>query len=470
MPGEPIVLWGISISPNQLIVLIAFICLAAGYFLSVFVNRGRKGEGESDQAVEKERAAGNVSFMKGINYILSDKPDQAIEELVRAASVDTATVETYVALGNLFRSKGEIDRAVRIRQSIIIRPNLEPRLKLQATFDLGEDYRCGGFYDRAIKTFKEVIELDPKMVEAHLRLVQMYEETRDWPNAAAALEKAAKLTGEKPTNVLAHYQVEMGKDLAEKGMNSQARAAFKKAQALDDACVDAHLHQGDLWVREGKPKKALAAWSRLMDVAPEMTFLTFGRLARISADLKDLKPLETFFTECTRKHPTPLAHLTLGRLLARKGEVERSTAELRKALEIDPGLLEARRELGRLLLAEGRVDEALEAYRDLLGNLADPQATFQCGRCGLETTELMWRCPQCFAWDTMTLHRHQPVVVEPLDFPEPPLIERAEIEPRGQLEPPAEEEKVEDSPEAEAAEGEEKSEEKEEVSTAGEAS
>jgi len=401
---------GLDVTVNQLIVLTAFIGLVVGYLLAMAVNRRYRSHNGLESIADKERITSNASFMKGINYILSEKTDQAIEELTRAVAVDTDTVETYIALGNLFRSKGEIDRAIRIRQSIILRPKIDEKVRRQALFDLGLDYRRGGFYERAILTFEDIIRSDPGRLEAYEQLAQIYEEVRDWRKAFEHQEKLAKKTGRRANHILAHYQTELGKALVEQGRLPQARAAYRKALSLEPKCVDAYLHLGDLQFQEGKPKKALATWRKIIEVAPDMTFLTFGRLARLATELKDLEPVVAFLTECAAQDANPLAHLALARLMMQDGQNDRGIEELTQALKLDPDLFEARQELGQLLLAIGRNEEALEAYRDFLEYVAAPEATFQCGRCGFESAQLMWRCPQCAAWDSMTLHRHRPVL------------------------------------------------------------
>ncbi|MEW5723502.1 MAG: tetratricopeptide repeat protein [Thermodesulfobacteriota bacterium] len=427
---EPLDLFGpgLRITPVQLLILAAFLGLVLGYLLALLINRRQQSIPLAGPARDKERAAGNVAFMKGINYILSEKHDRAIEELTRAVSVDTETVETYVALGNLFRRTGEIDRAIRIRQSIILRPNLDEKVRLQALFDLGLDYRRGGFYDRAVGAFEDLARRSPKWIEPWQQLAQIYEETRDWEKAFQTQEKVDRLKGARAANVLAHYQVEMGKVNFDRGQLGQARAAYKKAMSLDPGCVDAYLHLGDLQLKEGKPKKALDTWRRLIKVAPDMTYLTFERLARLAAEMKDLRPLEDFLYESAEKTSRPLAYLALARLHADHGLPDRAVEDLEKALAREPALVEAHRELGRLLLSQGREREALAAYRELLDNLARFEAVFQCGRCGFESRELMWRCPQCYAWDTMNLGRNRPMLFQPPTPPPAPSPGRPETE------------------------------------------
>lgn len=426
----------IQVTVLQFTILVGFISLIIGYLLAMAFLRRPKIDPELEAAKGKERATSNVAFMKGINYILSEKHDQAIEELTRAVSVDTETVETYVALGNLFRRNGEIDRAIRIRQSIILRPNIDEKALLQAKYDLGLDYKRGGFYERALQTFEEVTTAAPGMIDAHRQLVQIYEETRDWDKAAQSAEKIGRITGERPLNVLAHYQVERGKDLFEQGLGAQAKNAYKKAISMHPGCVDAYLHMGDLLLHERKAKKALAVWRKLIDVAPDMTFLVFGRLARLMAVIRDLRPVEAFLRECASVGSNPLAHLTLARLLAEQGKADQAIEELNKALSLDDVFLEARKELGLLLISMGRTEEALEAYREMLNKISGREASFQCESCGFESNALRWRCPQCLNWDTVSLKKQLPRLLAPGPEPYPVKQPQTVEEPSGEKDQP----------------------------------
>lgn len=413
MWSQHVAFWGLDVTLYQFIVLVVFVALLAGYLMAVLVNRRQRAAGVSpDLAQHKDRLVSNTAFIKGINYILTDKPDQAIEELTRAVNVDTDTIETYVALGNLFRSKGEIDRAVRIRQSIILRPDLDDKNRVQAVYDLGLDYLQGGLYERAVRSFEDVIRSDPRRKDAYVQLVRIYEDIRDWQKAFETQQKLAKLNGPPARNVQAHHQVEIGKSLFEKGLLAPAQAAYKKAIALDPGCVDAHLHQGDLLWKEGRPKKAIAAWRKVADVAPHLIYLVFGRLSRISAGIKDVRPVEEFLAECVADGRNAMANLALARLQVQGGKTDEALANLNRAIEIDPELYEAHREKGLILLAADRRDDALRSYQELLDHLAAPEADFECGQCGFVSHELTWRCPQCQTWDSMVLRRHHPILLE----------------------------------------------------------
>ena len=353
---------------------------------------------------------GDGAFFKGIQYILSNDHDQAIEEFTKFVQVNSETIETYIALGNLYRSKGDIDRAIRIRQSIILRPNIDESIKLRALIDLGLDYRKGGFINWALETFKKVLEKQSSNLESLKEIEKIYEETKDWENAFAARQKIAKLEGGKHNHILAHQRTEIGKLYFEKGEFTKARACFRKATTLDRGCVDAFLHLGDLNLRKQDYNSAIKTWKKVLEVNPKFTFLVYRRLEGAYHDMENLSPVFDFLEEITQAHTADaFSHLALAHFLFNKGEAPRALPEIEKALAIDPGFWEARKLLGEILLAQGMQSEALSAYRELIARLNIPYLKFQCNNCGYRPGDLEWQCPQCKKWDTILLHDPNPV-------------------------------------------------------------
>ncbi len=380
--------------PAAAALLIGF--LAGGWFA------GRRWRSRQERlGKQTERSA----MLRGINYILANEPDMAIEELTKAARINSETVETYVALGNLFRSKGEFERAIRLRQTIILRPNIDAETKLRALFDMGLDYRKGGLMERAISCFEDIVRSDPKRVEAYVQLESLYEEIKDWERAYEMQQKVDGLRGGVQRHVLAHLSTEAGKVLAEQGDFNGARLRFKQAIATDPRCLDAYLHYGDLKFRQGNLERAIGLWREASEIEPSLGFLAYCRLEETGAG--DAALAEEFLRECCRQGKDPFALLYLARHLAARGERAEATAALRQALAVDPRLMDARRVLGRLLLEEGRREEALEQYRELLEAVGD-EKRFECARCGYEAEELAWRCPGCAQWDTMTFKHRSP--------------------------------------------------------------
>lgn len=356
---------------------------------------------------EKKQASfvskGDSAFFKGIQYLLSDDRDQAIEEFTKSVQVNSDTIETYVALGNLYRSKGDIDRAIRIRQTIILRPNIDRAIKMRALFDLGLDYKKGGFLDRALETFLDVYKKQPSNTENLEEIEKIYEEMKDWENAFLIRQRIAGLKKGDHKHILAHHLTEMGKVYLENGETSRAKSSFQRAISAHEDCIDAYLHLGDLYFDSQDFRKAMSTWKKVVKIAPRFTFLAYRRLEGAYSKMKNLQPVEEFLKECAEYNSDAFTHLALARYLYNEKDYDGALRELQAALELDPSFWEARRFIGEILLDHGEKEAALEAYRNLIEHMNVRVLEFQCANCGFRPADLHWQCPQCKKWDTITM-------------------------------------------------------------------
>jgi len=392
--AEPLWQWLLNLATQKF-----WLALFVVFFLGVIT--GRFFHRRREKRFRSWSREGDKAFFKGIQYILANDPDHAIEEFTKSVQINSDTIETYVALGNLYRSKGDIDRAIRIRQSIILRPNISETIKLRALLDLGLDYLKGGFLTRALETLSHVIRKEPSNLEALMAVEKIHLETKDWENAFSIRQKIAKIMKGDHARVLAHYQVEKGKAHQEAGDPGKAKSAFEKAIFLDETCLDAHLHLGDLHFQKQDYKKAIASWKKVVDISPAFTFLAYRRLEGAYSKMKNLKPVEEFLKECAGSHPDPFTHMALARYRYNEHDREAALRELDAALELAPSFWEARKFQGEILLEGEMKEEALVAYRDLIAYLNVPHLSFQCSECGYKSSDLQWQCPQCKQWDTI---------------------------------------------------------------------
>ena len=379
------------------ILLWGAIAFVIGVLLGVLIRRSRSGKGDSTSGKR------DPAFLKGIQYIISDDRDNAIEEFTKSVQVNSDTVETYITLGNLFRSKGEIERAIRIRQSIIIRPNISEQIKLRTLFDLGLDYRKGGLLSRALNIFQQVVQKSPSDLKTLREIESIYEELRDWESAYNTRQKIARIEKVNYNNILAHYLVEMGKVEQEQGEDEKAKFLFNKAINVDDRCLDAYLHLGDIYFSEHDYQKAIDTWKMVVNVAPQFTYLAYRRLEGAYSRMKNLKPVEEFLKECSGMSPDAFTSMALARYLYNEGDVDGALRELDSVIVINPSFWEARRFKGEILISQGKEKEILIEYGDMLENLDIPSLRFQCSLCGFEPNELKWQCPKCRNWDTIKL-------------------------------------------------------------------
>ncbi len=407
-------------NPNQKLILGIAIAFAIGLAVGL-LSGSRRSKKASSQSPK-----GDQAFFKGVQYILSNDPDHAIEEFTKSVQLNSGTVETYIALGNLYRSRGDIDRAIRIRQSIILRTDIEEEIRFRALIDLGLDYRKGGFLNRAVETFRKVLEKQPSNREVLEAIEKIYEELKDWEKAFAARKKLASLTNENSQHILAHHLTEMGKAHDEKGAQPKAKACYKKAISTDPNCVDAYLHLGDLYFSKKDYKRAITTWKKVAEVAPHLTFLAYRRLEGAYSQMKNLKPVEEFLKECAASNSDPFTHLALARYLYNAQDYQGALNELNNALALDPSFLEARKFAGEILLERKMKERALKAYRELIPYLNVPFLEFQCTNCGFRPNDLQWQCPQCRKWDTIGIRGSQTETPAPTHQP-PPTLEETNI-------------------------------------------
>ncbi|HIJ35970.1 MAG TPA: tetratricopeptide repeat protein [Deltaproteobacteria bacterium] len=392
-------------TPALQILLAIFIVVLIGVALMGYFRKSRERAGIAAET-------GDKSFFKGIQFLLSDDRDQAIEEFTKSVQVNSNTIETYVALGNLYRSKGDIDRAIRIRQNIILRPNIDEQIKIRALLDLGKDYRKGGFLNRALKTFLQVTQKRPNDVETFEELERIYEELKDWDNAYITRQKIARISRKDFSHILAHYLVENGKICQMEGDLNRAKVFFGKAISTYKGCVDAYLHLGDLFFAREEYEKAISTWKKVVAIAPQFTFLAYRRLEGAYSRMRNLKPVEDFLKECASSNKDAFTHMALARYLYNENDVNGALKEAENALELDPTFWEARRFKGEILISHGKEKEIVADYVEILSLLNMPYLRFQCSQCGFEPDDLQWRCPQCNMWDTIGLVDSSVVVVE----------------------------------------------------------
>jgi len=386
---------GIELNILALVGVVTILGVAIGYFL------GRR-KTRTDKSLRQTGPSRDYSvFLKGIQYILANETDQAIEAFSRAVQINSETIETYVALGNLFRAKGEIDRAIRIRQSILLREKVDQETKLQALFDMGIDYRQGGFLQRAISTFEEVIRRAPKKLDAYKELEALCEATHDWQRAYELQKEISKLSNSNNHYIIAHLQTEQAKAEIERGNLDRAKTHLKKALSFDSGCVDARLQLGELYWLKNRHKKALAIWKKLVQNNSKWAHLVLLRLQERELTPDDEARVLHFLEGMAGENLDAVAHLALASCFMQREKKEQGIASLRRALEIEPDLAEARKMVGEILLEDGDEEGALAEYRTLLHLLEPATKRYRCQKCGLETAEILWKCPGCHNWDSV---------------------------------------------------------------------
>ena len=359
---------------------------------------------------DRRRARETPHYMLGLNFLVSNQPDLAIEELTKAATVDSDALEIDLILGNLYREKGQIGRAIQVHQNLLQRPKLKPLEHAYALLCLGLDYKSGGFVDRALEAFNEVLRLDPGNQYALLNLEKLYEEQHQWREAYDVRQRRAETAGAQPdarsAETLAFLDNELGLQALKQGDFDGAAARFRSAIDLDARAVPAYLHLGDVQRQLGRPADAAATWERAVAVAPERAHLAFERLESAYEALGSpnrfpalCRQLMTSATKDWR------ARVALALHLSKRGQATEALNLLFEALTNHPHGLAIHQAVWRTLRQLGLDPTLVDQYVALAGKAVFYLDPHVCMRCRYRSTELLWHCPHCHEWNSFVEER-----------------------------------------------------------------
>ena len=338
------------------------------------------------------------AYLAGFTYVLSDDPDAAIAELSKAAQLNTETLETYFALGALFRRKGELDRAIRLHRNILLRPGLQTEVRRRAQLELALDYKHSALNDQAVETFEKLLAADPDNQEALLHYRRLLESVADWQRALQIQSRLAGSAGAEQT-ILAHLLASSAR--AQVATDPQQSLTLaEKAVAMQPRSADAQLALGEALIALRRGAQAEGPLRASLDLEPELA----PKATRLWATAGlDSEPLESFLGQQIAARPDKRApfELALAVLFRATERPDLALERLRPLVELTPRFWEARKELGNLLLAQGRAEELRKDYREILRTLGEPALGFACTSCRQRLPEHAFRCPSCEEWDTI---------------------------------------------------------------------
>lgn len=350
-------------------------------------------------------------FLNATQYLISGNKDLAIKEFLNAVDLNRETIETYFALGGLFRSNGEIEKAISIHRSLIARENISEGTRLKALKELALDYDKGGFVDKAIETYKEALKMNRDQQEVILSLCRIFEDIEDWDEAYRYRVMLTKVGHENQAETISHILVQ------------KALIYFKKAdfshcfEDLEDAfrfapSVSAKILQLKLYLVQGNMESAKQLLLELLKGHPMYASFIFVSLAEKYAwDDKTLTEYENrlqvlrgYFLELDDDdlRSSPSVILSKIRLL-KEGKLMQPAHELLSQwMKSGHSVTEVLRiEYIKLLIELGLKDEALVATKDLLEGLNKSLTRHFCSQCGYNSDNIFWRCPQCHRWETI---------------------------------------------------------------------
>ncbi len=364
------------IAANPIISIILSFLLGALFSFLIIMGRRKK------ENIDRKKLE---SYVKGINYIIEDETDKAIKELTETAKIDPDMIDIYVSIGNLFRKKGEINRALIIHKSLLARQNLDKNKKLDIYLNVGIDYRKAGLYDRAKKYFKDALSIAPKNQLAKKLLYEVYEDSRDWENA---LVWHKRFDG-TDKHILAHLYTELGKDKLKEGKTEEAKKNFERAIKEYKECFDALINLGDIYFHYGKIEKAYEFWEKACKIRPELCDVALNRI-------KD----DAILKEKVKKLLLEMPDNDFIRFFAAESYIR--LGEKKKAESLYKSLLKKGITSFSILKRLVEINSETPDYVKLFVNYTpSTPLKYTCTNCGYSSGKLFFRCPKCKSWDKL---------------------------------------------------------------------
>lgn len=377
-----------------------FASIAIGWYL------GRKS-GKKKGAKNNQHHALAQSYAQGLNYLLSERHNDAIEKFIDALEVSSATFETHLALGNLLRKRGEHDQAIRVHQNLLARPSLNRISQQKAQLELARDYIAAGWLDRAERLLQELVETSSELRNTSLEyLVEVYRDEREWAKAIHAVNllhgRRFKRLPEDWAPVQAHFCCE----LAEEAINGKdylsARKHIDAALSYDRHSVRANLLLGRLEYLLGRPQEAIKVLERVPKQNPDYIPEILDLLITCYEAVGDEQGLEQYLEGLLREHPSNSVLIALTERIRQQQSEAEAAAFMGKQLALRPSL----RGLGHFLnlhidSAEGRSWENLSLLKNLIDQLIASRPHYRCNNCGFSGNQLHWLCPSCKRWGSV---------------------------------------------------------------------
>ncbi len=341
------------------------------------------------------------AYLQGLRYIINDQPDKAIEVFTKLLEADSETVEIHIALGNLFRRRGEVDRAIKIHQNLIARSSLGHELRSQALLELAIDYYRAGLLDRAESLFTDLLD-SPFKSRATSYLVEIYQEEKDWPKAISMLRSLEQISKESRHQQIAHYYCRVAEEYLAKNDLEAAEESVNQALQVDKHSAHALILSGRILRLQKEYKLALSTFKQLHKRSPEFLGEVLTDIRQCYDELGSPDKFRSFLEKLSNEQSSTSQKLALSAELKESGGVEVATNYL-----LEQGLSTPSVQILQRILHMSADDlktlnqEKLHKFVNIADELVKRKYAYQCSYCGYQAHTNYWQCPGCKHWDSV---------------------------------------------------------------------
>lgn len=337
------------------------------------------------------------SYFQGLNFLLNEQPDKAIDAFLEVARGDSQTVELHFALGGLFRRRGETERAIRMHQSLMERDDLGEEVRLQALSELGQDYLKAGLLDRAEEVFTKLRDSSMKD-EAQRQLLEIYQLEKDWEKA---IQVASELPDLYTAKEIAQFHCELAANELMRSHFESAGQHLEAALSIHRKCARASLLQGDMVLQQNQPEAAIEVWQRIEQQDPAYLSLVAQRLLEAYRRLDKVGEGLALLRAYLDRYPSLDLLDSVYQLELEDEGSEAAYKLVRTELQRNPSLLGLEKLMeARLPLVSAETRGDLELARSIVQGYTRRLARYRCDNCGFRARQFYWRCPACGGWES----------------------------------------------------------------------
>lgn len=378
----------------ELLFLLLPVAAAYGWYM---------GRRSAQQDKQQEASRLSRDYVAGVNFLLSNQQDKAVDLFLDMLKEDSGTVEAHLTLGNLFRSRGEVDRAIRIHQALMESASLTYDQRLLAVQQLGRDYMAAGFYDRAEEMFSQLVDETDFRVGALQQLLIIHQATSDWPKAIEVAERLVKLGKDKQRMEIAHFYCELALQAMGSDDLDRAMGLLRKGESADRQSARVSIMMGRIHMAKGEYAKAVGHLQRVLEQDKELVSETLEMLETCYQQLDQPNAWAEYLKRCVEENTGAAAELYLSDVIEHGEGGEVAQLYINRQLQRHPTMRVFHRLMDYHLheAEDGRAKESLMVLRDMVGEQIRTKPRYRCHKCGFTAHALYWHCPSCRAWSSV---------------------------------------------------------------------
>ncbi|MFT5839452.1 MAG: lipopolysaccharide biosynthesis regulator YciM [Flavobacteriales bacterium] len=358
------------------------------------------GRNSARQAQQKHSSILAKHYYRGLNFLLSDEPDKAVDTLIKMIDLDSDTVETHIAMGKFFRHRGELDRAIRVHQNLVSKEEISALQRESALYELGRDYILAGFLERAENAFLQLLNSQKHFLNAQIQLFNIYQTTKEWPRAIELAEQMIGAGGDSDELCcrVAHFYCEQANIEIKSSSLTEADNNLKNAISADDKAVRPWLMLGEISMQQEKYDDAIDCFreipSRDVNWLSEAVPLIEECAEKLNDHVKLNEVLDEYWQQCAT------AYLAKVKLMAKDGEAVNAAEVLLEQLKKHPTMKGFKTLMGLYIDLQDHEQStnSLVLLKELVEEQIKQRPKYKCHSCGFAGRKIHWLCPSCKKW------------------------------------------------------------------------